>query len=160
MGLMKPKSPWPKSFGQRHRYCEICSGPLVNTVELRFDSGSVLPVEDEVLTGASSGDTGIVDSVTLESGTWAGGDAVGTVYLSSPTGVGEDGECFDDDEAINGSTGGSDILTANGDGITKSEGMPYPEGAGGFFEGKFYCTEHLNFMLGRDKFNYRVNFGD
>jgi len=158
---MKPKSPWPKSFHQRHLYCTTCSGDIYKTVELRFDSGSVLPVAGETLTGATSADTGVVVSVALESGTWAGGTAAGTVYLSSPTGIGEDGECFDDDETVNGSTGGTNILTANGDGITKSEGMPYPEGAGGYFEGRFYCSTHLNFMLGRDKYNYRLgNLGD
>jgi len=161
MGLMKPKSAWPKSFGQRHRYCTTCSGEIYKTVELQFDSGSVEPVEDETLTGATSGDTGIVVSTTRDSGTWAGGDAAGTVYLSSPTGISDDDECFEDDETITGSTGGANIMTVNGDGIVKSEGMPYPEGDGGFFEGKWYCSTHLNFMLGRDKYSYKLgNLGD
>lgn len=161
MGLMKPKSPWPKSFGQRHYYCATCSGDLYKTVELQFDSGSVEPTEDETLTGATSGDTGVVDSVKLESGTWAGGDAVGTVYLTSPTGIGDDGECFEDDETVNGSTGGTNILTANGDGITKSDGMPWPEGETGLYKGQRYCAQHLEFVISQDKYTYKLgNLGD
>jgi len=161
MVLMEPRSAWPKSLHQRHYYCAICSGDLYKTVELQFDSGSVEPTEDETLTGATSGDTGIVESVTLESGTWAGGDAVGTVYLTSPTGVGDDGECFDDDELITGSTGGVNMMTAKGDGITKSDGMPYPEGDTGIYKGKRYCSTHLDFMIGQDKYSYKLgNLGD
>ena len=159
MGL-KPRSSWPRSFGQRHYTCESCGGALVKTCEVQFDSGSVEPTEDETLTGATSGDTGVVVSTRLESGTWAGGDAVGTVLLSSPTGEGDDGECFDDNETVTGSTGGADMFTVNNDGIIKTEGLVYPEGETGIFEGKRYCTEHLNFMLGRDKYKYKLKFGD
>ena len=160
MGL-KPKSLWPKSLWQRHYYCARCGGEPVKTCELQFDSGSVLPVAGETLTGATSADTGVVVSVALESGTWAGGDAVGTVLMSSPAGEGDDGACFADNETVNGSTGGTNILTANNDGIIKTEGMPYPEGQTGIFEGKRYCTTHLNFMLGRDKYKYNLgNIGD
>jgi hypothetical protein len=96
----------------------------------------------------------------LESGSWAGGDAAGTVLLSSPTGENDDGECFEDDETITGSTGGADMMTVNGDGIVKTEGMPYPEGETGVFEGKRYCQTHLNFMLGRDRYKYKLHLED
>lgn len=157
---LKPKSSWPKSLWQRHYYCALCGGEPVKTCELQFDSGSVEPVEDEVLTGATSGDTGIVVSVRLESGTWAGGDAAGTVLMSSPTGISDDFECFSDNELVTGSTGGVNILTANNDGIVKTEGMPYPEGDTGIYKGKRYCTQHLEFMRGRDKYNYHLSIGD
>ena len=160
MAQLRPRSSWPKSLWQKHYFCQLCGGELYKTVELQFDAGSVEPVAGETLTGATSGDTGVVDSVTLESGTWAGGDAAGTIYLTSPTGVGDDGECFDDDESVGGTTGGLAMLTANGNGITKSEGMPYPEGETGIFEGKRYCTKHLDFMLGRDKYKYNLTLED
>jgi len=82
--MLHPKSSWPKSFGQRHYTCETCGGSLVERCELQFVHGSVEPTVGETLTGATSGDTGVVTSVTLEGGSWAGGDAVGTVYLSAP----------------------------------------------------------------------------
>lgn len=57
MGLMRPRSSWPRSKNQRHYYCALCGGEPVKTVELCFDSGSVEPVEDEVLTGATRSET-------------------------------------------------------------------------------------------------------
>lgn len=155
-----PRSSWPRSKWQPHYFCALCGGELVKTCELQFDSGSVEPVEDETLTGATSGDTGVVDSVTLESGTWAGGDAAGTVYLSSLTGISEDDELFEDNELITGSTGGVNIMTVNGDGIVKSNGLPYPAGETGLYKGKRYCTAHLAFKQGQDKYNYKLNLGD
>jgi len=139
----------------------MCGGEPVKTCELQFDSGSTIPVEDETLTGATSGDTGVVVSIRLESGAWATGDAAGTVLMSSPTGISDDFECFSDDELVTGSTGGTNILTANGDGIVKTEGMPYPEGQTGIYKGRRYCTQHLAFMQGKDKYTYKLgNIGD
>lgn len=112
------------------------------------------------MTGATSGDTGVVASVDREGGTWAGGDAYGTICLTSPTGISEDFECFEDDESITGSTGGAGMLTVNGDGIAKYEGMPYPEGETGMYEGKRYCQEHLNFKIGKDRYNYTLRIED
>jgi len=82
--MLHPKSSWPKSFHQKHYTCVMCGGDFSNSCELQFTNGSVEPTVGETLTGAVSGDTGIVISVTLESGSWALGTAVGTVYLSSP----------------------------------------------------------------------------
>ena len=75
-----------------------------------FDSGSTEPSDDDVLSGQSSGTTGKVVEVTLSSGTWAGGDAAGTFYLSLYTGSG-----FTDDELIdNDTTTDTNIATVNG----------------------------------------------
>jgi hypothetical protein len=105
--------------------------------------------------------SGVVVSVDLESGSWSDGDAVGTVTLSSPSGVTEDGGCFVDDASVNGSIGGNNMFVATHDGIVKTEGLVYPESEGGYFEGKWYCAQHLDFMLGRDKYAYKLgNLGD
>ena len=75
---------------------------------LDFDSGSVVPVVGETLTGATSSATGKVIWVNVSGGTWGGGDAAGTVYLGDcSTG------CFNDDELITGSVGGVNIMTVN-----------------------------------------------
>lgn len=65
--------PYPNtSFeGARYRECRI-HGPLIKQVELRITSGSVEPTVGETVTGATSGDTGVVTSVHLESGAWSG----------------------------------------------------------------------------------------
>lgn len=100
MGL-KPKSSWPKSLHQRHYTCALCGGVLVQTCELQFDTGFVAPTIGDMLIGMTSGATGVVIGVTLESGVCENGTAAGTVYLSSPTGVTEDGACFVDGETVN-----------------------------------------------------------
>jgi len=45
---------------------------------LSFNTGSVAITAGKTITGASSGATGIVVSITVSSGTWAGGNATGT----------------------------------------------------------------------------------
>lgn len=72
-----------------------------------FDSGSVEPQVDEVLTGADSGKTATVIEVIKTAGTWAGEDAEGYIHLENCSGL------FQHNENINGSIGGSNILTVN-----------------------------------------------
>lgn len=74
---------------------------------MNFDSGSVEPKVGEILTGATSFSSGKVVSVTKASGTWAGGDAAGSIELEECEGR------FNDNENINGSIGGLNILTVN-----------------------------------------------
>jgi len=74
---------------------------------LSFDSGSVEPQVGETLTGATSGATGKVISVTVTSGSWGGGDAAGTIELGACDGR------FNDNEDVNGSVGGANMLTVN-----------------------------------------------
>lgn len=76
---------------------------------LTFDSGSVEPVVGETLTGATSGAVGKVITVTVTGGTWGGGNAAGTIELGAVSG------CYQDNETVNGSVGGVNILTVNGD---------------------------------------------
>jgi len=106
------------------------------------------------LTGATSGDTGVVTEVVLESGSYAGGDAAGVVVMDSATGADSDGVCFSDNELVNGSVGGSNIFTANLDGIVKSQGLPYLEGETVVYNGKRYCLEHYRFVSGPDNMKY------
>jgi len=74
---------------------------------LNFDSGSVEPQVGETLTGATSGAVGKVISVTVTGGTWGGGDAEGSIELGACAGR------FNDNEDINGSVGGANMLTVN-----------------------------------------------
>ena len=55
---------------------------------LAFTSGGTYEVvPGDVITGATSGATGIIRAVELTSGTWAGGNAAGNFYLASQTGT-------------------------------------------------------------------------
>jgi len=131
---------------QPRRTCQIC-GPFTDVVEIRFDSGSVEPTVGETVTGATSGDTGVVVEAVLESGTYAGGDAAGTISMSSPTGFSDQDLWGTDDEALNGSTSGDDMMTLNDNGFRKSVGRLWPEGELIKREGKYYCHEHYRFKF-------------
>jgi len=74
---------------------------------MAFDSGSVEPVVGELLTGATSASVGKVISVTVTGGTWGGTNAAGTIELGACAGR------FNDNEDINGSVGGANMLTVN-----------------------------------------------
>jgi len=76
---------------------------------LNFDSGSVEPQVGETLTGATSGAVGKVISVTVTGGTWGGGNAAGSIELGAVTGT------FQDNENVDGSVGGANMLTVDGD---------------------------------------------
>jgi hypothetical protein len=76
---------------------------------LSFDSGSVQPQAGETITGATSAATGIaLYTVTAATGSYGGGDATGELVLTQVSGT------FQDNEDLNGSTGGANIATANG----------------------------------------------
>jgi len=136
-----PDSSPPK--GEKWKACRICS-TFYKRVVLKFDSGSVAPTVDEVLTGATSGDTGVVTEVFNQfTGTYAGGDAEGYVEMSTCTGVDEEqGTCFQDNETINGSVGGNNIITANGAGILQAYGILWPKSQMVKYRGHWYCREH------------------
>lgn len=85
---------------------DFTSGGLV---ELDFTSGGTTEVmPNDVIVGATSGATATVVSVTLDSGTWAGGDAAGTFVITNKVGVFEA-----EDLDIQG--GGSNVATIAGD---------------------------------------------
>lgn len=53
-----------------------------------FTSGGTYEISPgDTITGATSGATGIVEKITLSSGTWAGGNAAGTLYVHSVSGT-------------------------------------------------------------------------
>jgi len=81
--------------------------PKERGINLLFDSGSVEPQIGETLTGATSGAVGKVISVTVTSGSWGGGDAAGSIELGACDGR------FNDNEDVNGSVGGANMLTVN-----------------------------------------------
>jgi hypothetical protein len=59
----------------------------ITTLKLRFKTGSSAIQASDVIVGASSAATATVDAVDIDSGTWAGSDANGTLHLSSQTGT-------------------------------------------------------------------------
>lgn len=76
---------------------------------IKYDSGSYEPQPGETITGATSSATSAIESVTRTSGTWAGGDAAGTIYLRRLTGT------FQNNENVNDTTASeSNCLTIDG----------------------------------------------
>lgn len=97
---------------ERHPYWESQEARYMvhgRVCALRFDSGSVAFTAGEILSGDTSNADGRVHHWVVESGTWAGGDAAGIVYFSDM-----DSTDFQNNEALNGSTGGNNIATADG----------------------------------------------
>ena len=88
---------------------------------IAFVSGSVEFIVGETITGAESGATGVVVSWYESAGTWAAGNAVGGVYVSGIT------DTFEDDENLNGSTGGSNISTTTAANVSTGSDDIYPE---------------------------------
>lgn len=94
------------------RYIKYRSGntlypAAVTWGKLAFDAGGTTPIAvGDTVTGASSGASGVVMAVGVTSGSWAGSDAAGVLYLKTL-----DDE-FDNDESIQ--VGGSTRATANG----------------------------------------------
>lgn len=139
-----------KVRGEKMHTCWLCGGPKYTYAEIKFDSGSVEPTVGETLTGATSGNTGVVvDTEDLFSGTWVGGDAVGVVEVSSPTGMDDAGDIFEEDETITGSTGGADMMTVIY-GTEKSYGVMYPLSYLSKYNGKWYCPGHLKAVMESD----------
>ena len=137
---MKEADVYPTRDGLRYRACKV-HGPLNKQVELRITSGSTVPTVGETLTGATSGDTGVVVSVRLESGTWAGGDAVATIVINNHTGVDEDtGEWGSGTEEINGSISGTSIMTRYV-APQQTSGVIFPESSMVFYDSAWYCID-------------------
>lgn len=152
------KYPWPTKSHKAYGTCALCSPPARRLFELRFKTGSVEPVADETLTGGSSGDTGIINTETrgdavviteviLESGTWAGGDAVGFLVMNTCTGITDDSDdgrhCFEQDEAVTGDSGAT--LVAEDVAVEKVYMIPWPKTMLYKYEGKWLCPYHFEF---------------
>jgi hypothetical protein len=147
--------------GQKWYTCALC-GASYDEMEMVFTSGSTLPVEDETLTGATSGATAVVDNVKLISGTWAGGDAAGVIWCTAPSAFDFDtGHWGTSGENINGSTAGSNCLTMVLYGNKKSYGRYYPEGETVERDGKILCTAHDQARYSfRDKDEQRIEISE
>lgn len=105
------------------------SAPADCYVALPFTSGGTgEPVIGETLTGASSNVTARIVDWVVTGGTWAGGDAAGTLYLKQTSGS------FTDSEQVNGSeTGHTNLLTAGTQAIvhlTVGDARGYAEAIG------------------------------
>lgn len=122
-------------LNQKWRHCVKC-GIHYDQYEIDFTSGSVEPTVGETLTGATSGKTATVSEVSLQVGTYAGGNAIGTVVVTAQTGD------FTELETINGSTGGTNIMTCRTS-LTRGYGNLYPEGMLVTWEGREFCREHF-----------------
>jgi hypothetical protein len=126
---------------QSHRWCVLC-GKAYTRYELDFYSGSVEPVEGETLTGATSAETGIIEDVNLVGGSYAGGDAHGTIVFTAASGSSD----FEVDELINGSSGGDNIMTVRCS-TQRRHGRLYPTRALILREGRYYCKPHYRYRF-------------
>lgn len=61
-------------------------------IELKFDGGVADIFDNQTVTGATSGATGVVKRVVLESGTWGAGTAAGRLIFASITGTFQNNE--------------------------------------------------------------------
>lgn len=73
-----------------------------------FTSGSEKPDINDEISGATSGTTAYVALTTVSSGTWAGGDAAGTIYVHTIVGAGFHSSGA---EAVDITGGNSDVMT-------------------------------------------------
>jgi hypothetical protein len=83
-----------------------CGEGETEDVILEFDTGTAGFTEGATLTGQSSGATATIDEVTVDSGTWLGGDAAGFLSLSDTSAATvkfQDGEGIVDNGAVPGS---------------------------------------------------------
>lgn len=138
-----PRRSPPK--GEKYRACVLCDQRRTES-EFHYNSGSTEPTVGETLTGATSSETGVFVSLTRTSGSWAGGNAAGSIIISSAGDIVAD-------ENINGSTGGSNMLTAITNKRDITTGQLWPMSHIVEYEGKYYCREHF-------KWRYRKKFLD
>ena len=90
-------------------YKSTASGWVAVTLgkELSFSTGTAAIVDGNTVTGATSGATGVVARVVLQSGTFASGNAAGRLILSSSTGVFTSGENLTVAAAVKAIAGGA-----------------------------------------------------
>ena len=96
----------------------------LNMPLLAFNSGSITIPEGTTITGASSGKTAVVTSVTINSGTIAAGDAAGYISVKNNSGTWSSGEAINvngvDHATVNGSSQPSNVTIAKCNGTTYS----------------------------------------
>jgi hypothetical protein len=116
-------------------YCAAC-GMAYSQHEIDFESCTLAPTVGETLTGVTSGKTATVASSSKMNGTYAGGDARGTIVVTSPSGD------FTDGESMNGSTSGSGFAVCRCY-MDRDYGIKYPDFALMEFRGSKYCRPHF-----------------
>lgn len=134
---------YPRKDCENAKYyaCCMCEPGHVY-YELRYDACSAAATVGETITGASSGDTGVVVTDTLESGSVAAGTGAGTLELSGVTGANTTYyQAFTDNEALTGSS--TFVGVANDEADKKQYGLMYPEGDTVMRDGKTYCSFHF-----------------
>ena len=108
---------------------ETLSMPL-----LAFDTGSIEIEVGDTITGATSGKTATVTSVTINSGTLAGGDAAGFISIKDNSGTWTDSEPINvggvQRALVNGASEPTSTTVATADGTQYSLSLP----AGGQYE--------------------------
>ena len=143
--MIRINTNFPDMTGEARRACRLCGERYVQA-ELPFTAGATEPEVDEVLTGATSGATGVVVDVTVDSGAWDDDDAAGVITVSSPTGI-TDALWGTEDEKVNGSEGGDEMFTLDGQGYEKVYGFLFPRSELVFDEGGYYCRAHHAFKF-------------
>tara|TARA_R110002020_G_scaffold4227_1_gene18814 strand:+ start:97 stop:2037 length:1941 start_codon:yes stop_codon:yes gene_type:complete len=96
----------------------------INMPLLAFNSGSIAIEEGTTITGASSGETAVVTSVTISTGTIAAGDAAGYISVKNNSGTWSSGEAINvngvDHASVNGGGQPSNVTVAKCNGTTYS----------------------------------------
>lgn len=142
---LKSSKDYESQTGDKWDYCYMC-GPQDKRVVIHFDSGSVAPTTGETVTGATSTNTGVVSEYTLTSGTFAAGTAAGVVVVTSPSGYDKHKlTIFQDNEALNGGTSGSDFATVNGQPTVSLTGRLHPSSELIEYQGRNYCKAHFQY---------------
>ena len=132
-GVSKFNSTLPPVMAEKV-YADICECVLGTEFSLGYDSGGTNEISaGDTITGETSGATGLVISVSLDSGTWAGGDAAGTFTLRRLVGN------FQDNEEI---AVGADTGAATVDGLLSGTG-PLSLTTGGLAEGITFSTGNI-----------------
>lgn len=144
------RSDFDRDGGAKWYECCMCGSKRTRGL-VHFDSGSVTPTLGETITGATSGDTGVLTNYTKTGGTVAGGDAVGILEMQTLTGYDElDLGIFENDENLNGSVSGNNFATVNKTGAVQISGRLIPNSEIVEYQGKYYCRPHFLFKFRRD----------
>ena len=141
MDRIKGRSDFTELSGDKYRHCHVC-GPVTHRVVVHFDGSSATPTVGETITGVTTGDAGVVESVTMT------GDTTGVMVLTSPTGYdSESSVMFQDNEALTGTTSGASFSLVNGGCGINISGRLHPDWNLIEYRGIYYCREHFTFMF-------------
>ena len=144
------RSDYPDVAGAKWDECVLCGTKRIKVL-VHFDSGSAVPIVGETITGATSGDTFVVEGYTIVSGAIGTGDAAGVIQGKTPTGYDSINlEIFQNDENLNSTTPGNNFATVNGIGAVQISGRLIPDSDMVVYKGKKYCKAHFRFMFRRE----------